>query len=91
MSSLKQKPGSRANGKLSRGPMTPEGKRNSAANAIHHGMPANSYVLSGEARESFEGILDRGSRMFMRSKRELDAQKRENAHCEANPVIDLAP
>ena len=59
MSTLKRRVASQANGKLSRGPVTPAGKRNSAANAVHHGMLANSYVLNGEARERFEHILDR--------------------------------
>ena len=59
MSTLKRRLASQANGKLSRGPVTPAGKRNSAANAVHHGMLANSYVLNGEARERFERILDR--------------------------------
>jgi hypothetical protein len=57
MSTLKRRLASQANGKLSRGPVTPEGKRISAANAIHHGMLANSFVLSGEARERFDRIL----------------------------------
>ena len=59
MSTLKRRLASQANGKLSHGPVTPAGKRNSAANAVHHGMLANSYVLNGEARERFERILDR--------------------------------
>jgi hypothetical protein len=59
MSTLKRKLASRANGRLSRGPATPEGKRNSAANALHHGMLANSVVLKGEARERFDHILAR--------------------------------
>jgi hypothetical protein len=59
MSTLKRRLASQANGKLSHGPVTLEGKRNSAANAVHHGMLANSYVLNGEARERFERILDR--------------------------------
>ena len=59
MSTLKRRLASQANGKLSRGPVTPDGKRNSAANAVHHGMLANSYVLNGEARERFERILNR--------------------------------
>ena len=59
MSTLKRRLASQANGKLSPGPVTQDGKRNSAANAVHHGMLANSYVLNGEARERFERILDR--------------------------------
>jgi hypothetical protein len=57
MSTLKQKQSSRANGKLSRGPVTAAGKRNSASNGIRHGMLANPSALKGEYRKRFEQVL----------------------------------
>src|SRR5450631_1220866 len=49
---------SRANGKLSRGPTTPEGRQACAKNPIKHGMLARTVVLSGESQERFDAILN---------------------------------
>ena len=48
---------SRANGARSRGPVTPQGKRQSSGNAASHGLLANFIVLKDESRESFEALL----------------------------------
>jgi hypothetical protein len=48
---------SRANGARSRGPVTPEGKRTSAKNAITHGMLAESIVLECESQDRFLAVL----------------------------------
>ncbi len=48
---------SRANGAKSRGPVTPEGKRNSSRNSTRHGMLAESVVLEGESQERFLELL----------------------------------
>src|ERR1700739_2581206 len=46
----------RANGALSKGPVTPEGKAVSSRNSLTHGMLANSVLLPGESEEEFERL-----------------------------------
>ena len=59
MSSLRRAESSKANGALSKGPVTPEGKRNSSQNAIIHGLLADCIVLPGESEECFEEVVQR--------------------------------
>jgi hypothetical protein len=49
---------SRANGARSRGPVTPEGKRNSSRNSIKHGLLASTIVLKGEIEDRFLEVLN---------------------------------
>jgi hypothetical protein len=58
MSSLRRKRSSRANGSLSRGPVTPEGKQRSSQNAVTHGLLATCLVLPGESSDEFQSVLD---------------------------------
>src|SRR5258708_599717 len=57
MSSLRRILASRANGALSRGPVTPEGKRPSSYNPLAHGLLSDCVVLPGESAETFEDLL----------------------------------
>ena len=58
MSSIRRINASRANGAFSIGPVTPEGKARSAANATHHGLLARAAVLDTEDAEAFQALLD---------------------------------
>jgi hypothetical protein len=57
MISDRRKKSSRANGALSRGPSSPEGKKRSSQNAFRHGLLADCVVIEGENRESFLALL----------------------------------
>jgi hypothetical protein len=48
----------RANGARSRGPVSAEGKRRSAQNAMRHGLLAHCVVLKSEESEGFEALLN---------------------------------
>src|SRR5450432_2750503 len=64
MSSLRRKRSSRANGSLSRGPVTPEGKQRSSQNAISHGLLAEAVLLPGENPDGFQASLDQHLERF---------------------------
>jgi len=57
MSSLRRLLSNRANGRLSRGPVTPEGKRSSSQNALRHGLLAKCIVLPAENEEAFHQLF----------------------------------
>ena len=57
MSSLRRILSSRANGVLSQGPKTPQGKQRSAHNALRHGLLAQSLVFESESPEGFAAVL----------------------------------
>jgi hypothetical protein len=57
MASQSKSDAARENGKKSRGPKTPEGKKSSSQNALKHGLTADSHVLPGESEEDFLELL----------------------------------
>jgi len=57
MRSDKQIQASKTNGARSRGPVTPEGKRNSSRNSTRHGLLAQAMVLEEESVRSFQKLL----------------------------------
>jgi hypothetical protein len=48
---------SRANGALSRGPVTEEGKARSAQSNVRHGLLSNTVLVVGESAEIFDRLL----------------------------------
>jgi hypothetical protein len=58
MSSQRKLHSSKANGALSRGPVTPAGKDASARNSLRHGMIAKTIVLDGESEERFLALIE---------------------------------
>src|ERR1700723_1045100 len=54
--SAKRAATSRANGKNSHGPVTPEGKLRSSRNSTRHGLLARAIVLEGESRQPNEAL-----------------------------------
>ena len=60
----KQREASRANGALSHGPVTPEGKAASSRNSLRHGLRAESLVLGNEAPEILESLLQEYTQEF---------------------------
>ncbi len=58
MSSPRRVRASRANGRKSRGPVTPDGKERSSLNAITHGLTASTVVLGVESSERFNMLFD---------------------------------
>ena len=57
MRTLKQIEASRANGALSKGPATPEGKSISSRNSLRHGLFAQTIVLEEEHADRFTELL----------------------------------
>ncbi len=58
MRTPKQTEASRANGAKSKGPVTPQGKRNSSRNATRHGLLAETIVLETEHADRFLKLLN---------------------------------
>lgn len=55
--SLKQIQAARSNGARSKGPITPQGKRNSARNSARHGLLSQTVVLEEESADLFLELL----------------------------------
>lgn len=58
MSTLRRILSSRANGRRSLGPVTPEGKRHSSLNSLTHGLLARIVLMQDESPEAFQQLLD---------------------------------
>src|ERR1035437_4548403 len=64
MSSLRRINSSQANAARSRGPITPEGKERSSANALRHGLLANCVVLETESKQCFDDLVTQHIQRF---------------------------
>ena len=72
-SSQRKLDSSRANGALSHGPVTEEGKRTASANAFKHGLTAQTVVLHHESEQQYDAELREYLEHFRpASKPELD-------------------
>lgn len=58
MSSLRKIRSARANGALSRGPVTPEGLATSSQNALKHGLASRGIVLGNESESEFQQLRE---------------------------------
>ena len=58
MRSIKQIQASRANGALSKGPVTTRGKQASSRNSTRHGLPVRTVVLEAESEQRFLALLE---------------------------------
>ena len=54
----------RANGALSKGPATPEGKQASSMNAVKHGLSARTPLLPGEDIDAFNALAASYAKRF---------------------------
>ena len=64
MSSLRRTNASRANGALSQGPITLEGKVHSSLNALRHGLLAENLILQSESRPCFDDLVAQHTARF---------------------------
>jgi len=74
-----QRAASRANGALSLGPVTPEGKAASSRNSLRHGLSAKTLVLANEQPELLESLINDYNQEF-----------RPETSSEHDLVVDMA-
>ena len=67
---------SRANGALSRGPVTEAGKRRSAANSLSHGLCSSAVLLPTESRRVFDHHL----KTYVKNLQPADAAQLDLVH-----------
>ena len=58
MRSAKQIQASRANGALSKGPVTAQGKQVSSRNSFRHGLLVRTVVLEAKSEQRFRALLE---------------------------------